>query len=53
MRGPFEPPLASESRAKQIALGIVGHPLAFAVDVVTRPLQAVAVAWTLSRVPVH
>lgn len=34
-------------------LGVVGEPLAFAVDVVTWPLQAVAVAWTLAHVPVH
>lgn len=53
MRCPFEPPLTTGSRAQQVALAIVGYPLAFAVDVVTWPLQAVAVAWTLSRVPVH
>lgn len=35
------------------ALALDGDPLAFAVDVVSWPLQAVAVAWTFSRVPVH
>lgn len=49
----FTPPQTAGSRARQVALGIVGWPLAIAVDVVTWPIQAVMTIWIAVRTPVH
>jgi len=50
LRCPVSPPVTTGSRVAQVGLGIVALPLAFAVDVVTWPIQLGCVLYSLGRI---